>query len=149
MTDTSTSTQNQNLVRSLYEEFINPGRLEQMSSLISPSFVSQTFTGGPGEQGPEEFCQAVSKLREAFPDLHFVIEDIFAEDDRVAVRWQMTGTHRGTFAGAPATGKEVRQPGIVIYHIREGLIERAWRQSDRVILYQQIGLLPEPPPPAR
>lgn len=144
MTDNTINTQNQLLVQSLYEEFINPGRLDEMSRLISPSFVSQTFTGDPGEQGPEEFRLAVARLREAFPDLHFAIEDIFAENDRVAVRWQMTGTHQGAFAGAPATGRQIRQPGIVIYHVRNGLIERAWRQSDRVILYQQIGLLTDP-----
>lgn len=141
---TRISTENQRLVRSLYEDYINQGRLEPMAALISPSFVSQTFTGATGEQSAGEFCEAVAQLREAFPDLRFEIEDIFAENDRVAVRWQMSGTHSGTFAGAPPTGKHVRQPGIVIYHIHGGLIQRAWRQSDRVILYQQIGLLPEP-----
>lgn len=144
MTSFDTSKHNQNLVRSLYEEFINTGRIDAMSGLISPAFISHTFTGGPGEQSAEEFCVAVRKLREAFPDLHFEIEDIFAEGDRVAVRWQMTGTHSGTFAGVAATGRQVRQPGIVIYHVRDGQIERAWRQSDRVILYQQIGLITDP-----
>ena len=134
-TSSTTSDQNQHLVRSLYEEYINPGRLDQMSSLISPTFVSQTFTGVAGEKGPEEFCLSVAKLRAAIPDLHFTIEDIFAESDRVSVRWQLTGTAQSS----ASTGRPVRQPGIVIYHVQHGLIERAWRHTDLASLLQQIG----------
>src|SRR6476620_2631690 len=39
----------------------------------------------------------VSSFREAFPDLRFAVEDIFAGKDRVAVRWRAEGSHRGMF----------------------------------------------------
>jgi len=44
-----------------------------------------------------------------YPDLHLTVEDQIAEDDLVATRVTMTGTHRGEWPpGAKPTNKPVR-----------------------------------------
>jgi predicted ester cyclase len=43
----------------------------------------------------------------AFPDLHHEIEDIVAEGDKVAVRLNVTGTHKGEFQGISPSGKKL------------------------------------------
>ena len=43
----------------------------------------------------------------AFPDLAITVEDMLAEDDRVATRVTMRGTHHGPLAGVAPTGKAV------------------------------------------
>src|SRR5262245_28294533 len=55
-------------------------------------------------EGHEAFAKA---FYAGFPDIHHVIEDVFATEDRVAVRFVLHGTHGGSFFGIPATGRQV------------------------------------------
>ena len=139
--DRDVATINVQQVRRLYEECLNPGRLELISELLAEDFV-----GSRGERGPDGFAHSVKALRAAFSDLHFEIEEVFGDAQRVSARWLMTGRHTGTFAGVAPTGNAVRQAGIVVYAMRDGRLLRAWMQSDRLALYQQIGLVGELPP---
>lgn len=125
------------LVRQLYEACINQGNSELLHKLLTKDFV-----GGNGELGPTEFSNTISKIRAAFPDVHFEVEDLIAEGDRVVARWQFQATHLGAFAGVPPTGKRVTQVGIAIYQCLNGQISHAWVQVDRLGLLQQIGGAP-------
>lgn len=127
---------NERAIRRLYEECINPGRLELLPELMDPE-----FTGGRGERGPEGFAQSVVALRKGFSDLSFTIEDLFGGPDRVAVRWTMRGRHTGPFAGAAPTGAEVTQAGAVIYVMRDGRALQSFLYPDRLGFYQQIGIV--------
>ena len=129
---------NKQLIERIYRDCINAGRTELIEELIG-----QDFVGTRGEKGPAGFAQTVAMVRKGFPDVHFTVEDLIAEGDRVVARWTMEGTHRGPFAGFAASQKRVRQNAIVIYQIRDGKIVRAWLQNDRLGLLQQIGALPE------
>ena len=51
-------------------------------------------------------------LLKAFPDIHFVIEDVVERDDCLAARVTLEGTQRGEFAGIPATGKRMSPNGF-------------------------------------
>jgi len=53
--------------------------------------------------------QFILRFRAAFPDAVFTTEDMVAEDDRVAARWTMRGTHTGDLPSARAgpAGAEV------------------------------------------
>lgn len=122
------------VVRALFEERINPGKLEQIEELIA-----EDFTGPNGERGPTEFAATLATLRTAFPDIHFQIEDLFAEGDRVAVRWSWQGTHAGPVRQLAPTGRRIHDSGIAIYELRAGRILRAWTETDRLGVLQQIG----------
>src|SRR5262245_8263371 len=58
----------------------------------------------------------------AFPDLHHTIEDVFADGNRVAVRFVLHGTHRGSFFGIPATGRTVTVVANVLMHVAGGRV---------------------------
>ncbi len=126
---------NLQLVRRLYEDCFNTGNLDLVPQMIATDFVSNR-----GEHGQMEFAANIAGLRKAFPDVCFVVDDIFGAADRVTVRWSFSATHSGPFAGFPATGKAVRQQGNVIYRIRDGKISQAWVQIDRLGLIQQLEL---------
>ena len=55
-------------------------------------------------EGVEGFRRYVQLVRDAFPDFHNTIEDLIAEDDRVAARLRYTGTHSGPLFGVAPTG---------------------------------------------
>jgi len=133
---------NKQLVLALYQDCINSGRLEQLDDLIATEFA-----GPNGERGPAEFAGTVRGLRTGFPDIHFTIEDVIAEGDRVVVKWTWEGTHTGPFRGFSPTHKRVSNSGIGIYQIGGGKITRAWLQTDRLGFNQQIGVVPLNPVP--
>src|SRR5688572_6593879 len=59
----------------------------------------------------------MSALLTAFPDSSFIVDDVIAEADKVAVRHRLQGTHQAEFQGIPATGKDVEVNAIVIFRI--------------------------------
>jgi predicted ester cyclase len=59
-----------------------------------------------------------------------VVEDQVTEDDRVASRWNLHGTHRG---------RPVRLSGIVISRFRDGRIVEDHAASDTMELVRQLG----------
>ncbi len=79
-------------------------------------------------------------LWQAFPDLTVIIEDLFAEGDKVVVRFIGRGIHQGNFGGIPATGIKAEALAIEIFHIRDGKIVEAWEISDRLGLMQRLGM---------
>lgn len=83
-------------------------------------------------------------LFEAFPDMEYIPEDLLAEDDLVAARWAITGTHEGQFQGIPSTGEEIDIPGCGVVRIQHGEIAEVWLSYDRLGLMQQLGVIESP-----
>lgn len=123
----------------LYDECLNQGKFEAADHLISSRFI---VPGPEGGIGPEGFKANAARLRGGFPDVQFTIHDLIAENDRVAVYWAWEGTHRGTFANISATGKRVRQEGMVMYRFAAGKVVSARLIFDRLGVFQQLGAAP-------
>jgi predicted ester cyclase len=138
--------QNKATVRRLYEACINQDHIE-----LLPSLIAEGFVGASGERGPEGYSNVVRALKAGFPDIQFTIQELIAERDRVAVRWQWQGTHAGNFRGFAATHRRVTNTGNVIYQLRSGKVVRAWLEADRLGVLQAIGVvdpnLGKPPAP--
>lgn len=63
---------------------------------------------------------------------------MFAEGDKVAVRWSMEGIHKGELMGMPATGKNIAFTGMIIDRFAEGKIVEHWEQFDMLGMMQQL-----------
>lgn len=88
----------------------------------------------------DAFKQMVSGLLAAFPDLHFTIDDQFAEGNKYSTRWTATGTNTGPFGDLPATGKEIKIEGLIIDLVVDGKVARRWELWDQMAMMQQLGL---------
>src|SRR5262249_34215240 len=121
-----TQTQNKQTVQKLFDTF-NDGDLAVLEQLIAPDYA-----GPQGGRGPASFANVVIGLRGAFPDLHYTLDELIAEGDRVAVRWHWIGTHRAPFRGFPPTGKAVSNPGLAIFRLEGGKIVAASLETDRL-----------------
>ncbi len=53
----------------------------------------------PEAKGPAGVKQLAAMVHVTFPDLHFTVEDMVAEGDKVVYRYTMRGTHHGDFMG--------------------------------------------------
>jgi predicted ester cyclase len=139
--------QNKRNVQRLFETF-NQGDLTPIDQLVGPEYA-----GAQGDRGPDGFKAVVRGLRTAFPDLQYTIDDILAEEDRVAVRWHWTGTHQGPFRTFTATGRQVSNSGAGIFRVVAGKIVAASLETDRLGFLEQIGAVPQNvgrgPAPAR
>ena len=133
------------LDRHFFEEW-NKGKAAAMAVIDELCATNLVFHGGSGEdiRGIKDFKQLMNKFYSAFPDNHFTIDDIVAEGDKVAVRYTITGTHKGEWRGAPPTNKKVTVSVIQIDRIAGGKLVEAWERYDTLGAMRQLGLAPPP-----
>ena len=134
---------NKVLVRRVFEEGFNQGRIELADELIAPDFVDHGAAPGVPDIGPESFKQTMSLFRTAFPDVHVTIDDMIAEGDKVVTRSHWRGTHQGGFFGVPATGKEFTLTSTDILRIQRGKVAEHWGNEDDLGMLRQLGILSE------
>jgi predicted ester cyclase len=89
---------NRNIMERYTREFLPTGNAALAEEFVSPDIV-MCYPGQPEQRGLDTLLALVAANREAFPDLAWTVEQMAADGDTVAVRYTMTGTHRGTFAG--------------------------------------------------
>jgi steroid delta-isomerase-like uncharacterized protein len=133
----STIESNKETVRKLFEESLNKGNLGLLSDLFAAD-----FTGPQGEKGPAGFRANLEMLLKGFPDIHYTIKDLVAEDDKVAANFTWVGTHTGQFRNVPATGKSVTNDGMAVFVLKDGKIVSLAILTDRLGFWQGVGLLP-------
>ena len=131
------------LTQALYGMF-SSGDLSAVDELVSPDLVDHESVAGIAGTGPEVFRQLVTTFRSAFPDLNLSIIDMIADGDRVAVRFQMTGTHEGEFVGIPPTHRRFQITAYDIVRWEDEYAVEHWGQGDDLAMLQQLGLLPQP-----
>lgn len=122
--------------RQMIERAFNAGDLDAVDELLSPTAVDHQEA--EGSNFPAHLKQAIRMLRTAFPDLHFDIHHMLAEDDIVAFHSTMTGTHLGTFREIPATGCSIRVRHMHFVRLHEGLGTELWHLWDTPALMRQL-----------
>lgn len=135
------ATDNITLGERYIEDLLNQANDAAVDELLAESFVLHLNTAAiPGRDGFRAF---LAGLHEGFPDVHYTIQDIASEGDRVIIRWTVSGTHQGVFNGIPATNLPIVDvPGISWLQISNGQIAEAWVVVDTFGLLQQIGVVP-------
>ncbi|HLE90092.1 MAG TPA: ester cyclase [Anaerolineales bacterium] len=136
---------NKTVSRRFFEEVFSKGKLAVADEIIAKDHANS----GPGTlpgltPGPEGSKQFVTVYRNAFPDVHFTIDEQIAEGDKVVTRWTAHGTHQGELAGIPATGKSSTVTGIVVDRLVNGKIAESWGIFDQFGMMQQLGVIPMP-----
>jgi len=121
-----------------YEVGWNQGHLEILDELLAPDFRAHD-PSAPGALVERNAVRDVlQQIRMAFPDVRREICDYVAQGNKIAVRWRVTGTHRGPFAGVGPTGRKVTVTGITLYRIENGRIAEEWVEMDSAGLAKQL-----------
>ena len=108
---------------------------------LDDSFVHESETLGTlhGHAGAR---QMLTTMFQAFPDLHFEVEQLMATGDHVISQSLLTGTHKGTFAGIAATNRTVTWRACTVVEVRNGKAIRSRIYADNVSVLRQLGVLP-------
>ena len=85
---------------------------------------------GEEVRGIEEFKKWVSEDLSAFSDMKVTISNIFGEQNKIAIKWNLEATHEKGFAGIPATNKKIEIQGVEILHFEGNKIKEAWTVCD-------------------
>lgn len=121
---------NKQTVRTLYEQVLSEHRVDLVDALFAPASPAAS-----------EFRAAVVDLIGGFPDIRYSLLDLVGEGDRVAARWQWTGTFSAPFRNFTPTHAAVSDTGIAIFTFSEGRIASVELQTDRLGFLQQLGLV--------
>jgi predicted ester cyclase len=121
--------ENKVIVNRVWNEVLNECKLDVVDELVDTSYVYHG-PGGHEIKGPEGLKQFARGLRTSFPDLHFTVEDLIAEGDKVVSRWTSRSTQR-------ATNKQMTNMGIIITHVVGGKCVEDWEIYDRLYLAEQ------------
>lgn len=124
--------------RRLIEEAFNQGNLSAIDEVVADDFVGHDAL--TGDQDKEASKQSIAAYREAFPDIHIAIDDIFDADDKVVLRWSGQGTFEGEMMGLQPThqtGDPVR--GITIDRYEGGKLIESWTYWDTLTFMRNLG----------
>ena len=108
-------------------EAFNTGNTDVVRELFHPDLKDRSRAlgleaGDPNVPIVKRVQTEIMREKETFPDRQFKELLMVAEGDMVVLRWQMTGTQKGTFVGRPPTGKEVKTTGVEFVRIKDGKI---------------------------
>ena len=135
---------NATIIRRFADEVITGGKIDSAAQYVWEDVVEQVpLPGqGPGLDGLKDILRV---MRAGFPDIVFSIQEQITEGNKVASRFEWTGTHKGEFLGIPATERHVRVWGIVIDRLENGRIKDTRIIMDTLGLMTQLGALPSSP----
>ena len=132
---------NATIIRRFVDELITQGKIDSAAQYVWGDVVEQVPLPGQGP-GLDGLKDALRAMRAGFPDIVFSIQEQIAEGDKVASRFEWSGTHKGEFLGVPATGRPVHVWGIVIDRLEDGRIKDTRIIMDALGLMAQLGALP-------
>jgi steroid delta-isomerase-like uncharacterized protein len=135
-----TATEYQNVIERYFGAW-NSGDLAVFDEIIAPDYINHSPATPNPPPGPVGLKPIVTAIRNAFPDIHYTIQDMVIGEGKVAIRLSWTGTHQGDFFGIPPTGKKVKVDVMQIEYIKNGQIIEHWRRTDDLGFRQQLGLI--------
>ncbi|WP_395680904.1 ester cyclase [Inquilinus sp.] len=125
--------QNEVLARRYFQEVWNERRLEVVDEILCENCAATDLHSGT-DRSREEMKQLCTRLVQAIPDVMITVEEVIADDDRVALRWRARGSSPG-----PSGPMPVDISGLSLAHIEGGRVTRVWDVWDKLGMLQQLG----------
>lgn len=122
-----------------FVEFINTASERLAAELIASEAVFHVPGREEPLRGPDGYLEIIGMMRGGFPDIQWTLEEVIAEDDKIAARFTMRGTHQGPFLGVEPTGKSIVVQAMNFYRLADGKFVEERGQPDLLSLLQQIG----------
>src|SRR5690242_7639678 len=103
-----------------FVEFINTSSEKLAEELIARDAVFHVPGRPEPMRGPAGYLAIIEMMRSGFPDIQWTLEEMIVEDDKVAARFTMRGTHQGSFFGVPPTGRTIEVQAMNFYRLSGG-----------------------------
>lgn len=140
MNDASLLERNKAIVRRCIDEVWNRGEMGVIADIVDPSFRRHHERNQDHDaRGIEGFAAWVREVRGGMPDLKADIVLMVAENDRVMVHLQCSGTHQGALKGVPASNTPLQFTMTAIVRLAEEKICECWAIADTLGILQRLG----------
>ena len=116
------------LVQRWTEEAIGEGRVDVFDELLTEDVLDRS--GPVPSRGVEPFKVRANAVRAAFTEIEIRVEDLLGDGKAIAWRWALTGTHAGTFAGVPPTGRRITLRGVNFQRLEGDRVAEHWTMVD-------------------
>lgn len=127
--------ENKALVRRMMDWWVE-GDASVLDETNSPDFLAHTANGEI--RGRDAQKERLVVFIAMFANRQLTIDQLIAEDDKVAMRYTWQATHSGEAFGMAPTNKSVKSSTIAIYRIASGRIAEEWEEHDTQGLTQQL-----------
>ena len=127
--------QNKMLARRFYNEVLNGRKMDVADEILSLQYVDHSASA----PGLENFKTYLAMITRVFPDINVTVEDMLADQHKVAVRLTIRGTQSDSFRGFPPTGGQATWSGMDIINISNGKIVERWSERDFLHMLVQLG----------
>ena len=137
---------NKSLIRQFIDVVWNQG-----NAAAIPEFCVPNSMFAEGIEGQ------LKAMKTAFPELHFTVDEIVAQNDKVVVKVTQRGTNAGPLVGLPGfgrleapvppTGNKISVTGMFMFTVTDGRIVSYAQEFDQVGLLRQLGWTFTPPEP--
>jgi steroid delta-isomerase-like uncharacterized protein len=135
---------NKALLSRLFDEAFS-GNLDIIDELIAADYVFHDPVSPVQVVGTEGYKQHFGMYVIGLPDIQVTLDEMIAEEDRVAARWTLTGTHAGELMGIAPTGHRITLAGISMYRVADGQFAETWASYDALGMMQQLTSPPKWP----
>ena len=127
-------------------EFWNAHDREAFLALYDEEVVYVDQPTGEKLVGREQLGKGFYDLwTDAYPDNELKEVVLFGEGELVCFQARFVGTNTGILhrpeMDIPPTGKPIDAPFVFIAEVRDGQVKRAWHYYDRLLAFEQEGIL--------
>lgn len=129
-------------VEQLYAAF-NDQNPDLLDTAVTPQWSDIPLAPGQGP-GPEGLKPIIRSFITALPDVKITVHDMVQLPGKIAVRGEITGTHRGELFGIAPTGKAVSFRIHEFHELDGERITTTWHMEDWFGLFLQLGQFPAP-----
>ena len=130
---------NKAIAKRYFLEVINQRKTFLVDSIFDKDYQFYGLEDGSKAKGVNNIKNFLPTMFKAFPDVHYTISDIIAENDKVVLIVRVSATHKEEIFGIkPNNGKLNNLSEIFIFRFLDNKIVEFWRQVDFHNLYRQL-----------
>lgn len=102
-----------------FETMINTADDTLAAELVAEDAPFYTPASSEPLYGGKGYLSVVHWMRSGFSDVQWHLDEMVADDNKVAVRWTLTGTHDGEFLGVAPTGVKIKVTVMNFYYFND------------------------------
>ena len=125
-----------------FERMINTADDKLAAELVADDAPFYTPASPEPLYGGKGYLSVVHWMRQGFSDVQWNLNDMVADEEKVAAYWTLTGTHDGEFLGIRPTGNKISVSVMNFYYFNaQGKIKNDIAAEGMIGILRGIGVI--------